>query len=124
MWHIGAARFADDADGLIANDSQDAFEDARPCRSPGADARLITSVGDDDLISEVLERFRRLGLSADSAQIDPATPTGTVDVTLAADGQSRFTIREGVAWDRIAIDPAGVGLAALRPRLESSWTRI
>jgi fructokinase len=67
------------------------------CRSLGADASLVTRVGDDDLGREVLDRFRSLGLPADTVQIDPASPTGTVDVALAPDGQPLFTIRPDAA---------------------------
>src|SRR3954447_12611578 len=71
-------------------------------RSLGADARLVSRVGDDDLGREVLERFRLLGLPTETVQVDPAAPTGTVEVAFGADGQPRYTIREGVVWDRIA----------------------
>ena len=80
------------------------------CRCLGADASMVTRVGDDDLGREVLDRFRSLGLPTDTVQIDPASPTGTVEVTLASDGQPRYTIRAGAAWDRIEAD----ALATLR----------
>ena len=82
------------------------------CRSLGADARLVTRVGDDDLGREVLEQFRLLGLPTEPVQVDPALPTGTVAVALAPDGQPRFTIHEDVAWDRIAADEAALASAA------------
>jgi len=82
------------------------------CRSLGADARLVTRVGDDDLGREVLERFRLLGLPTESVQVDPEFPTGTVAVALAPDGQPRFTIHENVAWDRIRADEAALASAA------------
>jgi fructokinase len=82
------------------------------CRSLGADARLVTRVGDDDLGREVLERFRLLGLPTGSVQVDPASPTGTVGVELAPDGQPRFTIHADVAWDRIEADEAALASAA------------
>ena len=82
------------------------------CRSLGADARLVTRVGDDALGREVLERFRLLGLPTETVQIDPEFPTGTVDVALAEDGQPRFTIHEHVAWDRIMADENSLATAA------------
>src|SRR4051812_5160379 len=82
------------------------------CRSLGAEARLVTRVGDDDLGREVLERFRLLGFPIEPVQVDPDLPTGTVDVTLATDGQPRFTIREDVAWDRIEADESAMAIAA------------
>ncbi len=81
------------------------------CHSLGADASLVTRVGDDDLGREVLERFRLLGLPTGSVQVDPELPTGTAAVAPASGGQS-FTIREDVAWDRIEADEAALALAA------------
>jgi fructokinase len=72
------------------------------CRSLGAEAQIVTRVGDDELGREILDRFRTLRLPTDLVQIDSQLPTGTVDVALAPDGQPRFTICEHVAWDRIA----------------------
>ncbi len=82
------------------------------CGSLGADARLVTRVGDDDLGREVLERFRLLGLPTETVQVDRDFPTGTVDVAIADDGQPRFSISEAVAWDRILVDQAALDLAA------------
>jgi fructokinase len=45
-------------------------------------------------------------------QVDPASPTGTVDVTLAPDGQPRYTIRSDAAWDRIEADARAMSCAA------------
>ncbi len=82
------------------------------CRSLGADARLVTRVGNDPLGHEVLARFRILGIPVEPVQVDPVFPTGTVDVALAPDGQPRFTIREHVAWDQIEADEASLARAA------------
>ena len=81
------------------------------CRSLGADARLVTRVGDDDLGREVLARFDALGLPTEFVQVDPEAPTGTVGVELT-DGQPRYTIHEGVAWDRIEAGAAALAFAA------------
>lgn len=76
------------------------------CRSLGADASLVTRIGEDALGREVLERLGQLGLPTGSVQVDRESPTGTVDVALAADGQPKYTIREQVAWDRVEADDA------------------
>ncbi|QDV38219.1 carbohydrate kinase family protein [Tautonia plasticadhaerens] len=81
------------------------------CRSLGADARLVSRVGGDELGREVLERFRLLDLPTDLIQVDPEAPTGTVGVSLGADGQPRYEIREGVAWDRIEAEAAALEAA-------------
>ncbi|WZO99001.1 carbohydrate kinase [Isosphaeraceae bacterium EP7] len=82
------------------------------CRSLGADARIVTRVGADDLGREVLARFGALGLPVDTVQVDLDLPTGTVDVRLGADGQPHYTIREEVAWDRIEADSAASACAS------------
>ena len=78
----------------------------------GAQARLISRVGDDDLGREILARWRALGLPTETIVIDPQAPTGTVSVELAADGQPRFTIHENVAWDRLTADATALAAAA------------
>jgi fructokinase len=80
-------------------------------RSLGADARLVTRIGNDPLGHEVLGRFRLLGLPDDTIQIDPSAPTGTVDVEVTPDGQPRFTIRENVAWDYVEADKLALSYA-------------
>ena len=67
----------------------------------GADALIISRVGNDPLGREIIDRLRSLGLSTDGISIDPVAPTGTVSVELQPDGQPRFTIHENVAWDRL-----------------------
>jgi fructokinase len=73
----------------------------------GAQARIISRVGNDDLGREALHRLKQLGLSTDGIEVDPVLPTGTVTVQLAEDGQPQFTIHENVAWDALAGSPAG-----------------
>jgi fructokinase len=74
----------------------------------GADAHLVTRVGDDPLGREILERLLALGLSTDLVGVDPAAPTGTVTVELRQGGQPRFTIHEDVAWDRLSVTAAAL----------------
>ena len=70
-------------------------------RALGAEARLVTRVGDDDLGRAILDRLARQGLPTDTVEVDPDAPTGTVSVDLGPDGQPQFTILENVAWDKI-----------------------
>ena len=77
------------------------------CRSLGADARLVTRVGDDDRGRDVIKRFRALNLPTENVQVDPDLPTGTVEVTLD-NGHPDYTIREGVAWDAIVADDLAI----------------
>ena len=81
------------------------------CRSLGADARLVTRVGDDPLGREVLERFRVLDLPTGTVQIDAESPTGTVDVALGRGRPAPITPSgRDVAWDRIEADATALAL--------------
>lgn len=70
----------------------------------GADARIVSAVGDDALGREILDRLTGLGLDTSLVAVDPHHPTGTVGVSLEA-GQPTYTIHEGVAWDFIPTTP-------------------
>ena len=65
----------------------------------GAEAQIITRVGDDPLGREIVQRFTALGLPSRNVQVDEAAPTGTAGVTLASNGSAVFAIQENVAWD-------------------------
>ena len=71
------------------------------CMQLGADVRMLSRVGNDDLGRELIEFYRSLGLSTELIGTDSTAPTGTVGVELSADGQPKFTIHENVAWDNI-----------------------
>src|SRR4051794_15003270 len=70
-------------------------------RALGADARLISRVGDDAAGQEIVESFRARGLPTETIGIEPTAPTGTVSVEVGAGGHPKYTIHENVAWDRI-----------------------
>ncbi len=76
-------------------------------RALGADARIISRIGHDELGREALERLTKLGVPTDCIEVDRTLPTGTVGVEVAADGQPQFTIHEHVAWDALSGEPAG-----------------
>ncbi len=82
-------------------------------RGLGARSCVISRVGQDSLGTEILQRLQSLGLPAADIQVDPSAPTGTVRVELAADGQPRFTIEEGVAWDRLALEKTALATVAV-----------
>jgi fructokinase len=100
-------------------------------RAMGAEASLISRVGDDPLGREILERLFRFGVPACDVSLDAAHPTGTVDVELGADGQPRYVINEDVAWDHLlpdAVDSApeadAVCFGTLAQRSEESRNSI
>ena len=71
----------------------------------GASALIITRVGDDDFGKSVRRRFEEQGIEDGTVQIDTKAPTGTVTVSLAANGIPNYVIHEDVAWDGIQITP-------------------
>jgi len=81
------------------------------CMQLGADVRLLSRVGDDDLGREMIEFYRSLGLSTELIETDSTTPTGTVGVELSADGQPKYTIHENVAWDKIEATEGAIRFA-------------
>ena len=80
-------------------------------RALGADAAIVSGVGDDPLGREILDRLRVLGFDLRYVAVDRKRPTGTVSVELGPKGIPKFTIREGVAWDFIPWSHALAGLA-------------
>jgi fructokinase len=77
----------------------------------GADAHVVSSVGDDPLGREILAQLDRLGLPCRTVSVDPAHATGTVSVTLDGQGKPTYVIHENVAWDHIRLTPESLDLA-------------
>jgi fructokinase len=67
----------------------------------GNRAAVVSRVGDDDLGREALHRVQALGLDTTHIQIDEHHPTGTVHVSVDAQGLPEFRIVRDVAWDHI-----------------------
>jgi fructokinase len=65
----------------------------------GANAAVITRIGNDQRGREVRQRFQEMGLSVAGIQLDQQAPTGTVSVSLTSDGIPAYIIHEDVAWD-------------------------
>ena len=65
----------------------------------GANAVVITRVGNDPRGKEIRTRFQEMGLSVVGIQQDESAPTGTVSVSLANGGIPAYVIHENVAWD-------------------------
>lgn len=78
----------------------------------GADAYVVSRVGNDALGREIVAALDSLGLATTCVSIDPTRPTGTVTVEVTPDGQPRYTIHEGVAWDYLNADTATFERAA------------
>ncbi len=78
----------------------------------GAQATVISAIGADALGQEMLARFAGLGMETGGLAVLADRPTGTVTVTLDADGKPSYMIHEGVAWDAIPWTEAAGRLAA------------
>ncbi len=68
----------------------------------GRPVSLISRVGDDPEGHAALAALAARGVDVGPVQIDPGRPTGSVDVTLGADGQPRYRLNRGGAWEHIA----------------------
>jgi fructokinase len=78
----------------------------------GDHALVASRVGKDRLGNAAARRLTRLGLPATFLQVDADRPTGTVNVTVDAQGQPKFEIMEKVAWDFFEWTPQWRELAA------------
>jgi len=78
----------------------------------GADAAVISRVGADASGESLLACLGEFGVATDGVSEDPGHPTGTVEVSLGADGQPEYTICRDVAWDHLKVTPGLLGMAA------------
>lgn len=68
----------------------------------GLSTTMVSRVGADALGKELLAFLNSKGVSTQCIQTDPVFPTGTVNVTLSAQGTPSYEIVKPVAWDHIA----------------------
>ena len=82
-------------------------------RQLGVSVALVSAVGSDALGDRALRRLAAVGVDTAWVVESGSRPTGTVDVRLV-DGEPRFTVNDGAAWDSIPFDRY---VADLRPTL-------
>ena len=70
-------------------------------QSLGAQSFIVSSLGQDELGSEILKILQSIDLNCKYIQDDKKHPTGTVEVKLDENGVPDFTIHKNVAWDHI-----------------------
>jgi fructokinase len=75
------------------------------CARLGNRTVLVSSVGSDDYGSAARRLLVQPNLDLQQLQDSENYPTGTVEVTFAADNQPSYKINPGVAWDFIALTP-------------------
>ena len=71
----------------------------------GAPVALLSRVGEDERGREAAARLLAAGVDVSAVQVDPARPTGSVQVTLEA-GEARYRLNRGGAWEHIEFDAA------------------
>ena len=69
----------------------------------GMDTMAVSALGDDDLGNEIAQKFAKKKLNVLMPRVP--FPTGTVQVSLDAQGVPTYDIKEGVAWDNIPFTP-------------------
>lgn len=74
----------------------------------GHDVRYVTAVGDDELGARTLRMLAAEGIGKDLVRVMPGRPTGTAGVVLDERGAPEFAIATDVAWEELALDPAGL----------------
>ena len=79
----------------------------------GQPVSLISRVGDDPEGHAALAALAARGVDVSAVQIDPGRPTGSVEVSIGADGHARYRLNRGGAWEHIAwVDEARTAIAA------------
>ncbi len=68
----------------------------------GADAAMVSCVGNDDLGQRAVEALRSRHVNTDAVIRSDDYPTGTVTVQLDETGKPQFTIGQPAAWDHLA----------------------
>lgn len=73
--------------------------------SLGANAHIISRIGNDEIGCELIDFVRANGVDTSSIQIDEIFNTGEVIVQLNEKGSASYTINYPVAWDKIICIP-------------------
>ena len=79
----------------------------------GAEAHVVSCVGDDELGQQALAFLRSHGVNTSAVPQSEKHATGTVEVQLDADGNARYEFAANVAWDVLSWSDALAHLAAL-----------
>ena len=77
----------------------------------GAEAWVVSAVGDDDLGHRAVATLQRHGVHTQTVAVDPQYPTGQVLVSINDAGVPTYKIAEERAWDHIAWSEKFIPLA-------------
>ncbi|HEY1786778.1 MAG TPA: carbohydrate kinase [Verrucomicrobiae bacterium] len=72
-------------------------------RQLGAQAQVITRIGDDAAGRKMFERLDNMGIADGTVQVDGRLPTGSAAVILETAGVPRFAIGADAAWDGLEV---------------------
>lgn len=78
----------------------------------GAEAHIVSAVGDDELGREAIDKLKKMGLGTSTIAVLQGIPTSTVDAKLDASGAATYVIHEHVAWDHLPVSDEVLNLAA------------
>lgn len=78
----------------------------------GAQAHIVSAVGDDELGREAISRLKKMGLGISTISVLQGVPTSTVDARIDSSGAATYTIHENVAWDHLPVTDEVLNLAA------------
>ncbi|MDR6526212.1 fructokinase [Chryseobacterium rhizosphaerae] len=67
----------------------------------GVEAHMISSVGDDQLGHDLLQKMKNWNISTEHIQINTEYPTSTVIASMDENNDAHYDIVENVAWDFI-----------------------
>lgn len=67
----------------------------------GVDVSMVSSVGNDTLGNEIIEKIKHWDIATNSIQVNDIFPTSTVVATIDENNEAHYDIRENVAWDYI-----------------------
>lgn len=78
----------------------------------GHPAAMVSAVGNDTEGRLIVDLARAGGVDVSGVAMDPARPTGAVDVVVDAAGKATYTFLDNVAWDALAPTVAQLALMA------------
>lgn len=76
----------------------------------GVNARMISSVGNDSLGVEIIEKIKGWNMPTDGIQLNTTYPTSTVVATFDEHKEAHYDIVTNVAWDFIEAVPLDIKL--------------
>ncbi len=99
----------------------------------GGNAQMVSALGCDDYGRQAFDELNTRGVGTDGVRRDAERPTGTVTVSLDADGHASYEFASDTAWDalpwsdglaRLAAETSAVSFGTLGQRIQRSRETI